>query len=61
MPAVRVVKGASKAGLRFLSTLLLQQRGRRGRGTWLSLLLLTNMLLCFGLVVLYIVRNRPFG
>jgi hypothetical protein len=52
--------GVSKAGMRFLATLLLRQRGR-GRWTWLGLLLLTNMLLCFGLVALYIVRNRPFG
>jgi hypothetical protein len=55
------MKGAvSKAGMRFLATLFLRQRGR-GRANWLGLLLLTNMLLCFGLVVLYIVRNRPFG
>jgi hypothetical protein len=53
--------GLGKGGLRFLSTKLLQQRRSHGRGDWLRLLLLTNMLLCFGLVVLYVLRNRLVG
>lgn len=50
--------GLGKGGLRFLTTVLLRRRGGAGRGDWLRLLLLTNLLLCFGLVVLYVLRNH---
>lgn len=39
--------------------MLMRRRTRRGGG-WLRILLLTNLLLCFGLVALYILRNHPF-
>lgn len=51
--------GLGRGGLRYLTTVLL--RHRRGRGDWLRLLLLTNLLLCFGLVVLYVLRNHLIG
>jgi len=50
--------GLGRGGLRYLTTILLRQRRGHGRTDWLRLLLLTNLLLCFGLVVLYILRNH---
>ena len=53
--------GLGKGGLRFLTTVLLRRRGGARRGDWLRILLLTNLLLCFGLVVLYVLRNHLIG
>jgi hypothetical protein len=50
--------GLGKGGLRYFSARFLMPHRRQGRSDWLRLLLLTNMLLCFGLVVLYVLRNR---
>jgi hypothetical protein len=58
---MKIIKGGlGRGGIRFLSTMLMRRRSRR-RGDWLRILLLTNLLLCFGLVVLYILRNHPIG
>lgn len=56
-----VRSGLGKGGLRYLATVLLRGRRGHGRGDWLRLLLLANVLLCAGLVVLYVLRNHLAG
>jgi len=55
---MKFIGGLGKGGLRFFSTKFLTQRRGRGRNDWLRLLLLTNMLLCFGLVAFFVLRNH---
>ncbi len=51
--------GLTKASLRFFSTVVLRRK-HRGKD-WLPVLIVLNMLVCFGLVTIYLLRRRMFG
>jgi hypothetical protein len=56
-----IVRGAMmKAGLKFLTASFILARWLRGLG-WLRLIIITNTLLCVGIIVLYVLRNRPIS
>jgi hypothetical protein len=50
----------TKAGLKFLTASFILTRWFRGRRLLRSIII-ANTLLCIGIIVFYVLRNRPIG